>query len=260
MAVRTEKNSWWVDFRFNSIRYRKRSPENSRAGALAYEATLRHKLAFGEPIAAKETHKEELFEHFARKWFDSYVIPNNKYSEQRTKKYVLNAALIPFFGKIPIGQINAYHIDRYKARELKNGVTNKTLKNRLTVLNKCLCTAYEWLELRGSPPKIKWPKIAPARTDYLSPDECELLLSRAEGVMYEMLLTTLRTGMRQGELKGLQWSSVDWQNRIVAVRHSRCDYQKVLGSTKSNRERHIPLDIDVYDMLHRRKKDTGYVF
>jgi integrase len=75
-----------------------------------------------------------------------------------------------------------------------------------------------------------------------------------------MLLTTLRTGMRQGELKGLQWSSIDWQNRIVAVRHSRCDYRKILGSTKSNRERYIPLDIDVYQMLHERKKDTGYVF
>jgi integrase len=66
--------------------------------------------------------------------------------------------------------------------------------------------------------------------------------------------------MRQGELKGLQWSSIDWENRIVAVRHSRCDYQKMLGSTKSNRERHIPLDVDVYEMLHKRKRDTGYVF
>jgi integrase len=227
---------------------------------LAYETTLRHKLAHGEPIALKETSKDELFEHFAWKWFESYVIPNNKYSEQRTKKYVLSAALIPYFGKMPVGEIGAYHIDRYKAHELKNGVTNKTLKNRLSVLNKCLCTAYEWLALSGAPPKIKWPKIPPARTDYLSPNECELILAHAEGVLCEMLLTTLRTGMRQGELKGLQWSSIDWENRIVAVRHSRCDYQKMLGSTKSNRERHIPLDIDVYEMLHKRKRDTGYVF
>jgi integrase len=262
MAVRKLRDTWWVDFRFSTIRYRKRSPDNSRQGALVYESTLRQTLARGDAIdrVADEAKKTETFEQFARKWFDSYVIPNNKFSEQRTKKYVLNAALIPFFGKLLVGEIGAYHIERYKAHELKNGITNKTLKNRLTVLNKCLCTAYEWLELGTNPPKIKWPKVSPARTDYLSPDECELLLSRAEGVLHEMLLTTLRTGMRQGELKGLQWSSIDWQNRIVAVRHSRCDYRKILGSTKSNRERYIPLDIDVYQMLHERKKDTGYVF
>jgi len=75
-----------------------------------------------------------------------------------------------------------------------------------------------------------------------------------------MIFMTLRTGMRQGEVKGLQWSSIDWQNRSVVIRHSHCDIRKVLDTPKSNRERHIPLDIDVYEMLHRRKESTGYVF
>jgi integrase len=78
--------------------------------------------------------------------------------------------------------------------------------------------------------------------------------------MHEMILTALRTGMRQGEIKGLQWSSVDWLNRSIAVRHSRDDYLKVLVPPKSNRTRHIPLDVDVYTMLFRRKGETGYVF
>jgi len=262
MAVRKIKNTWWVDFMFNYMRHRKRSPENSRTGALAYEATLRQKIARGEPIdkVAHETQQEQTFEQFARKWFEDYVVPNNKYSEQRTKKYLLNAFLVPFFGKMQIAQITAHDIERYKAHENRHGVTSKTLKNRLTVLSKCLTTAYEWLELGTNPPKIKWPKCAPSRTDYLSPEECELLLSHADGVAYEMIFTALRTGMRQGELKGLQWSSIDWQNQSLAVRHSRCDYRKALGSPKSNRERHIPLDVDVYEMLHNRKKNTGYVF
>src|SRR6202043_471578 len=96
--------------------------------------------------------------------------------------------------------------------------------------------------------------------DYLSPEECDLLLRHANGVMYEMILTALRTGMRQGEIKGLQWSSIDWLNRNVSVRHSRDDYRKVLVAPKSNRTRHIPLDIDVYGMLYRRKGGTGHVF
>jgi integrase len=243
-------------------------PQETKSGKLAsWGARLRSgappkKMARGESLEnpTREAARSDTFERFARRWFEDYVVPNNKYSEQRTKRYLLNAFLIPFFGKMQIAEITAHDIERYKAQASTEGIANKTLKNRLTVLNKCLVTAHEWLELGTHPPKIKWPKCAPSRTDYLSAEECELLLSHAERVVYEMIFTALRTGMRQGELRGLQWSSVDWQNRSVAVRHSRCDYRKALGSPKSNRERHIPLDADVYEMLFIRKKSTGYVF
>ena len=260
MAVRKIKNTWWVDFMFRYTRYRKRSPENSRAGAQAYEVVLRQKLARGESLERVAVRQEALFEHFAWKWHAEYVVPNNKPSEQRTKKYVLSASLVPFFGKMDIGNITAHDIERYKAQQVKGGVTNKTLKNRLTILNKLLKTAYDWQQLDGQPPKITWPKCVSNRNEYLSPEECELMLSHSNGVVYEMILAALRTGMRQGELRGLQWSSIDWQNRSLAVRHSRCDYTKSLGPPKNNKERYIPLDTDVYEMLYKRKKSTGSVF
>src|SRR5438128_813281 len=91
MAVRKTKQSWWVDFMFNHTRCRKRSPENSRAGALAYEATLKQKLARGLGIDGPppQQGEEQTFGRFAEKWFEDYVKPNNKYSEQRTKRYIL---------------------------------------------------------------------------------------------------------------------------------------------------------------------------
>jgi integrase len=262
MAVRKIKGSWWVDFMFSHTRYRKRSPDNSRAGAAAYELALRQKVARGERIdeAAKAAQKEPTFKEFSKQWLEDYVKPNNKYSEQLTKKYALSSSLIPFFGNSPVKQISSHDIERYKAQQVNEGFSNKTIRNRLTILNKCLATAYEWLGLEGAPPKIKWPKCVVPEIDYLSPEECELLLSQANGVIYEMILTALRTGMRQGELKGLQWSSIDWLNRSVAVRHSRDDYRKVLVPPKSNRTRHIPLDVDVYALLYQRKGGTGYVF
>lgn len=260
MGVRKLKNSWWVDFQFNGARYRKRSPENSRVGAAAYESLIKGRLARGEPLDRNPNREELTFEQFAWRWFEAYVKPNNKYSEQLSKKYALTSSLIPFFGRTPIRQIKAYDIERYKAQQIQNGYKNKTIMNRLTVLNKCLVTAYEWLELEGSPPKIKWLRWTTPEIDYLSPDECELLLSRAEGVIFEMVFTALRTGMRQGELRGLQWSSIDWLTRSVAVRHSRDDHQRILVPPKNGKIRHIPLDTDLYELLYRRKKDTGYIF
>jgi integrase len=260
MGVRKVNNSWWVDFQINKVRYRKRSPENSRSGAVAYETIIRQRLARGEPIDRDRKEQEVTFEKFAWKWFDEYVIPNNKYSEQRTKRTVLRSALIPFFGHMRLTEISARHIEQFKARQLKAGLARKTINNQLTVFRKCLSTAFEWLSLAGAPPKIIWLKALRPQADYLSPDECALLLSYATGVVYEMILTALRTGMRQGELKALQWSSIDWQARSITVQHSRCDYTGELTPPKSNRIRHIPMDIDVYEMLHARKASTGYVF
>lgn len=261
MVVRLIKKTWWVDFQFENKRYRRRSPKNSQKDARDYEAVLRQKLARGESIdrdAAQPA--DERFDAFAARWLQDYVKPNNRSSEQLAKKYILASSLIPFFGRTQIGHIRAHHIERYKVKLIEDGLTNKTIRNRLTVLNKCIRTGYEWLNLPGAPPKINWPRCASFRTDYLSADECAILLSHAGGPIYEMILTALRTGMRQGELKGLQWSSIDWQNRSLAIRHSRDDYIKQLLPPKGNRERHIPLDIDVYAMLHRRKGHTGFVF
>lgn len=251
-----------MDFSFNDARYRKRSPENSRPGALSYETVLRQRLAHGEPIDKPEeqTPRCPLFKEFAWQWFEQYVVPNNKFSEQRIKRYTLKSGLIPFFGKMPVGEIRTHHIEQYKARKVRDGLANKSIKNHLTVLSKCLTSAYQWLELPSKPPEIPWPKCPPPQTDYLSPDECEMLLSHAEGVIREMILMACRTGMRQGELKGLQWSAVDWENRMVIVKNSYCDREKAIGPPKSNRIRSIPIDVDVFEMLYRRRRTTGHVF
>jgi integrase len=262
MAVRKIRNSWWVDFTFNDKRHRKRAPENSRAGALAYEAVLRQRLARGEPIDSVESQsgRRVLFGDFAWKWFEEYVVTNNKFSEQRIKRYTLNSSLIPFFGRMPVSEIRTHDIERYKARKVKEGLANKSIKNHLTVLSKCLTSAYQWHELPSKPPEIPWPKCPPPHTDYLSADECELLLSHTEGLLHEMILMALRTGMRQGELKGLQWSAIDWESRMVVVKNSYCDREKTNGAPKNNRVRAIPLDTDLYEALYRRRDSTGYVF
>jgi integrase len=260
MAVRQIKKSWWVDFQFAQKRYRRRSPENTRQGARAYELLLRQRLARGETIDAPAPRQNISFEEFAWKWFEEYVVPNNKFSEQRIKRYTLKSSLIPFFGKMPVGEINTYHIQQYKARKVKDGLANKSIKNHLTVLSKCITSAYAWLEFASKPPEIPWPKCPPPQTDYLSPDECAILLSPAGGVIREMILMALRTGMRQGELKGLQWSSIDWENRVVIVKNSYCDREKNIGPPKNNRIRSIPLDADLYEILYRKRKSTGYVF
>ena len=259
MAVRIIGSSWWVDFRFEHARYRKRSPENSKAGAKAYETSLRYRLASGEKLDQAEV-REPTFEEFSEAWFSNYVVSNNKPSEQNSKRYILRESLVPFFGKKPISAIGRKDIELYKASEQRKGIGNKTINNKLAVLRKCLATAHDWDVLRSAPPCIKALKCPPPKTDFLTSEEADRLLASAESAVHEMILMALRTGLRQGELRGLQWESIDWENRVLTVRHSLCDYARTLISPKSNRERHVPLSSDLYEMLAVRRQETGYVF
>jgi integrase len=187
-------------------------------------------------------------------------VPNNKYSEIKSKQYILSSSLVPFFGKMPVGNITTQHVEQYKAQQVRTGVSNKTVNNRLAVLSKCLVTAADWLQFEKAPPRIKMLKCPLVETDWLTPEEAGLLLSQARGTLFEMLLVTLRTGMRQGEVRGLQWDAINWGNRAVSVRHSWNDRIRVLEAPKSNRERVIPLDSEVLELLAQRKLRSGFVF
>lgn len=218
---------------------------------------MRHRLSNGQLYAKRE---QKTFQQFAETWFDGYVLTNNKPSEQRQKRLTLQSSLIPFFDKKNLEAISKRDIELFKASEQRKGVSNKTINNKLGILRKCLGTACDWDVLRTAPPIIKPLKSPPPATDFLSGEEAETLLANADGLAYEMILMALRTGLRQGEIRGLQWEAIDWENRLLIVRHSFCDYTQSLTSPKSNRERAVPLADDLYQVLHARRASTGYVF
>lgn len=256
MSARRIKNNWWADFRFNFTRYRKKSPDNSRTGALAYEATLRMKLARGEEIITVEK-AEKTFEEFSRQWFDVYVVTNNKDSEQRAKRYILSRHLVPSFGKMLISDIDTLSVERYKARLLRDGLSPKTINNHLTVLRRCLQCALDWDEI-DTVPRIQWLKRPPGRIDYLTDAECLRLISDDHEPQWNLMVkTALLTGMRVGELLALDWGDIDMSKRTLTVRRSA--FRGVAASPKSNRTRCIPITDDLAHALWPSEK-RGLLF
>ena len=73
-----------------------------------------------------------------------------------------------------------------------------------------------------------------------------------------MVLTALRTGMRIGELCGLDWGDVDLHKRVITVRRSLVE--GVLGSPKNNRIRYIPISEDLLVALREQGGTKGFIF
>ncbi len=260
MSARKIGHSWWVDFRHAHQRIRKRSPDNSRAGAAVFEATLRGRLARGEPLfpAVHRPQPKPRFEVFAWHWYDVYVKTNNKPSEQRTKRIVLRRHLVPCFGKSALDAITALHIEQFKASQLKSGLAPKTVNNSLAILGKCLRTAEEWGEVVRMP-KIKPLQVPPQKFDFLSVEEANRLIRAGNDPQWRaMVVVALRTGLRLGELLALDWTDIDLEASRLTVRRSVFGNQFV--SPKSNRIRHIPLTDQTLRVLCAIKQPAGLVF
>lgn len=257
MSARKLRNSWWIDFRFERKRYRRKSPDNTKVGAQAYESLVRQRLARGEPLIS-ETLVEPKFAEFSIEWMNTYVQTNNKPSEQRTKMFTLKNHLVPHFGRFSLKDISSAMVERYKAQKLRDGLSAKTVNNHLIVLSKCLHTAKEWGQVESFP-AVKHLKTTSQRLDYLSPIESQQLIENANYPMWrEMAFLALRTGLRLGELFGLDWEDVDFKRKQIAVQRSIVN--GIVGTPKSGKARYVPLTDEVCRAIYPTRRAAGLLF
>ena len=255
MSIMRKGNKWWIDFSFKGQRIRHASPENSRTGAKAFESLLRQRLSKGEDLFPKEKKKCLTLKEFSEKWISAYVEINNKPSEIKNKKTYLRSCLLPFFGKKRLDEISSLDIEEFKALQLKR-LKPKTINGQIGTLLKCLKTAIEWNELDKMP--ITRPlRCDPAEFDYLNEEEAKKLLMTANGPYKTAILLALHTGMRIGELMALNWRNVDFLKHQIVVKDNFS--VGVLGSTKGNKIRYIPMTQDVFDHLTALSPKEGFV-
>lgn len=252
MSIIKRGKSYWVDFSFKDIRYRYRSPDNTFAGAKNFEALLRQRLAKGLPLidSPQNFMQKIIYKDFVREFFDNYVKINNKFSEIRTKRSALDAYLLPYFGKLDLKDISSYKIENFKAVRQQQGLSNKYINNLLCVLSKSLRVAEDW-GLLEKLPKIKHLKVAQQKYDFLSLEESRQLLNHANGMMRDLIILALHTGLRFGEIIALTWQDVNLTKNILTV--SKSVSRGLLGSTKNNKLRYVPLSRELVVMLESRK-------
>lgn len=180
--------------------------------------------------------------------------------------------------------IVAFDLERFKTKRIKEKIKPATVNRDLDRIRKVYSCAVEWGFLAEHPlRKVKRMKVDNARVRYLSPDEekrlrkalaereAERRKSRQSGNEWcqkrgygegrsmwpaygftdhamPMVLLALNTGLRRGELFGLDWRSVNLQTKLLTVE---------AGTAKSGKTRHLPLNDEALDVLKRWKKQHG---
>ncbi len=240
-----DRNHWMVDVKFKYPngrvkRVRKVSPVQTRRGAEAYERDLRAALLNGT-FGRKEKPKSPTLAEFSVEFLETYAKTNNKPSEVAGKESILRVHLLPAMGKLRLNEIDERLVEKFKAQQKDKELSHKTINNHLTVLHTMLRLAIDW-KLTPAMPKIKRLRVATPRIDFLSFEEAERLeeAARGEPEAFNVIVVALNTGLRLGELLGLQWDDCDLVGAKMTVRRSI--WEGTIGTPKSGKERTVELN------------------
>jgi integrase len=184
---------------------------------------------------------------------------------------VVNKRLIPDLGSIPLRKLTPGHI--LKARALwanlqRNGrpLASQTLLHYHRILHGALDRALKWQELAVNPAAaVDAPRVQRSSIEPLDVKQSKALLAvTTQDEDYgPVVALALLTGMRLGEVTGLQWQDVDWDRNTVSVRRS---IQKVKGYgllIKDPKTRRSARTVTLWDqamaVLRRQRTRTGFM-
>ena len=189
-------------------------------------------------------------------WLETYVAHSVKPYTKDAYQSACRVHIKPALGKIKLSALSAVQIQRFYNQLFEKGLSPKTIKNINGVLHKALSQAIKIGELKFNPadacdlPKVYKKEIAP-----LEQDDIRKFVNAIRGHRYENLyLTTLFTGLRQGEVLGLTWDCVDFERCTLYVNKQLTKTQKVggdymLAPTKNSRARVITVAPYVIGLL-----------
>lgn len=121
-----------------------------------------------------------------------------------------------YLGEKYLDEIDRTLIDRIKFDREKiasAGTTNRYLALIRSILKRA-CSDWEWLD---RVPKFNLFREAEGRIRSLTPPEFQRLLSELPNHLADMATFSVATGLRAGNVKGLEWSYVDLERRHLWI-------------------------------------------
>lgn len=173
------------------------------------------------------------FADFVEEWHKKHGIKHLSPKTLETYDLHLKNRILPAFGHMRLDEIKPIHIVSF-LDELEKGSSRKdgkegslspsTILYHYRILRDIFARAVEWKLIKSNPVEgVKRPKATNKKADVYDEQEVAQLfqLLQKEPLHARMLITlALTTGLRRGELLGLQWDDVDLENGVIHVNHT----------------------------------------
>ncbi len=125
-----------------------------------------------------------------------------------------------------------YDGEPYSYIDIEKRLADRTVLHHHRLLSSIFNTAVQWQVIRDNPcARVKAPKVSAKEINYLDDSQAKQLIEYLESapIQYKtMIITLIYTGMRLGELCGLEWKDIDFDNEIITIKRTS-QYTKEKG-------------------------------
>ncbi|KGP89661.1 integrase [Pontibacillus chungwhensis BH030062] len=179
--------------------------------------TLLHELNEGTFIEpSKQTYGKYLDTWMSSKRHDLSLQTYKLYTSY------ISSHINPILGKLKLSDLNTYHIQHFVNELRGKGLSDSTVKRIFNVVNTSLNNAKKLEMIKKNPANnLEKPKVNTKDIAIWDHDEISLFLKTAKkSPYYIVFLLSITTGMRQGELLGLRFKDVDFENKCLYIRQT----------------------------------------
>ncbi len=213
-------------------------------------------------------------------WFENVCKIKVRASSHQTYRGYIDHHITPHIGKIPIEKLNTMdlqklcrklmdkgRVERIESKKQPNGLGPKTVRNVMQVISSAMDFAVAQKIIIENPCKaVELPKVEKQEMRTIPAEQLQAFLTEAKASgVYEMYYIELSTGLRRGELLGLKWSDIDWNNAVITVRRQivRINGEITEAPLKTkNSYRRVSISPQAKEVLKQQKAKTNseYVF
>ena len=156
---------------------------------------------------------------YLKKWLESYKITIRPKTYHRYKG-LTEKHIIPHLGDIQLRNLQPLRIEGFYSQLLVNGLSSRSTRHVHSVLHRALEKAVGYgLLFRNPASCVNLPQYKPAEMQIWNENQVSVFLMTAHESTHKALYhLAVTTGMRQGEIFGLQWSDLNLENGKLNVK------------------------------------------
>lgn len=208
---------------------------------------------------------DRLFGDYAVEWYNVHKKPFVSDSTRNNYKTMFNKHILPVFGNRNLRAIRPAELQSF-INEFE-GKSKSQITCAITTLKAVFAAAKAERIIPSNPAEnLRRPSATPP-VEKLSFTDAEKarIVEQIHNHEYGPYLAVLYyTGMRPGEVRGLQWGDIDWEEGLIHVQRD-VDYaggQPATGALKTKAaDRYIPIAADLEAVLYPMREAPGaFVF
>lgn len=206
--------------------------------------------------------KKIRFRDYSDFWINNYAIPNLSTKTYERYKSMLRSRILPYLRNMYLDKIQPMQLmylyqelneATYIRKNIKHKLSPKTVLEHHRLLHSMLQQAVYWQMIpynpasRVRPPKAKKPNI-----NFYDDVQTIALIKALEGEELKfrvIILLTIFTGLRRGEVLGLEWQDVDFKNSSITVRQASQYVSSIGIYTKDPKTETSNMVISIHDSI-----------